>query len=148
MLEDFWLTEAPDWDEWLRTAPDDALALRFAPESPYYELESHTVPWSVYSPRSEYLVSTQPTLWRTDVLLSVLREPESPWEFEIRGTERFRKLFGGHGVYFQKREWYAHVLRHGHWTEDGMRLLERLPSTETPKLVRISTSSLHGGDHG
>lgn len=38
----------------------------------------------------DYCINTMMALWRKDFLLSILRD-ESPWEFEFRGTYRWRR---------------------------------------------------------
>ncbi len=48
-------------------------------------------PLSLLAPRSNYLVSLQAGIWRTEHLRSLLREPESPWQFERWGTLRARR---------------------------------------------------------
>ncbi len=41
--------------------------------------------------RSPFKVTTSPSLWRKENLISLLRSGESPWEFERKGSERSYK---------------------------------------------------------
>jgi hypothetical protein len=57
-------------------------------------------------PQSMYLTSTAPAFWRTSYLKRCLAEGWSPWEFEIKGTERVAgqpqnvMLYSGDPLYF------------------------------------------------
>ena len=42
---------------------------------------------------ANYRVSTQAAIWKKSVLIELLLESESPWEFEINGTKRSRGKF-------------------------------------------------------
>jgi hypothetical protein len=41
--------------------------------------------------RSPFKVTTSPSLWKKETLISILRSGESPWEFERKGSERSYK---------------------------------------------------------
>lgn len=41
---------------------------------------------------SAYIVSLQAAIWNRKFLLSILRDEESPWEFEIKGSERVQNV--------------------------------------------------------
>jgi len=49
---------------------------------------------SKYNKDAPYLSSCQISVWNVDVLLFILKRCNSPWDFEIRGTEIFRKITG------------------------------------------------------
>jgi hypothetical protein len=67
-------------------------------------------------PAAPYRVSTQGAFWRRDVLLSLLREEESIWEFEMLGTERSAAVAEGfYGVYRPVLTYGHHVVQRGQW---------------------------------
>lgn len=61
------------------------------------ELESRFQPitdrFGLVPPDSDGRTRCQLTLWRRDALLSILREGETAWEMESRGSERTREMF-------------------------------------------------------
>jgi len=49
---------------------------------------------SKYNNDAQYLSSCQISVWNVDTLLFILKRCKSPWDFEIKGTEIFRKIKG------------------------------------------------------
>ncbi len=49
---------------------------------------------SEYNQDAPYLSSCQISVWDSKTLLFILKRCKSPWDFEIRGTEIFRKIKG------------------------------------------------------
>lgn len=47
---------------------------------------------------ASYRINAQPTIWRSNYLIKILRKGESPWQFEVSGTFR---------SFFEKGELYA-----------------------------------------
>ena len=85
------------------------------------------------APRAPYRVSLQLSIWDRDVLVSLLREGESAWDFERKGDERslarnepFLSLWresdnspGGPVRYF------ITAVTRGVWEKGALELLER-----------------------
>lgn len=49
---------------------------------------------SQFNPDAPYLSSCQISVWDVNTLLFILKRCKSPWDFEIRGSEIFRKIKG------------------------------------------------------
>jgi hypothetical protein len=61
---------------------------------------------------SQYLTSIQPSIWRTDFLRHAMLDKYSPWDFELKGTQRIRKI--DHMILYEKREkGYFNFMRRG-----------------------------------
>ena len=43
---------------------------------------------------AKFSMSFQVGIWNSELMLSVLRRNESPWDSELRGTERVNELYG------------------------------------------------------
>jgi len=41
-------------------------------------------------PNSNYLISMQPSIWRKEFLLNVLKPEYSPWDFELKGSRQIK----------------------------------------------------------
>jgi hypothetical protein len=101
-LEDFWLMRPVDTGvvERIYAYCQDHDVLRFdltadrlyaAPNTEIFDygfLGHHDIIRS--DPASAYHVSTQAAVWNTELLRKILVPNESPWQFEILGTERAR----------------------------------------------------------
>jgi hypothetical protein len=67
-------------------------------------------------PGAPYRVSTQGAIWRREALLDLLREDESIWEFEMRGSERSAGMADGfYAVYRPVLTYGHHVVQRGQW---------------------------------
>jgi hypothetical protein len=67
-------------------------------------------------PGAPYCVSTQGAIWRREALLDLLREDESIWEFEMRGSERSAGMADGfYAVYRPVLTYGHHVVQRGQW---------------------------------
>lgn len=55
---------------------------------------NHLGKFKMLNPKSDYLISMQPSLWRVGFLKEVLEPQYSPWDFEITGTNKLRKQRG------------------------------------------------------
>jgi glycosyltransferase involved in cell wall biosynthesis len=62
-----------------------------------------------------FRVSLQASIWDRNALLSLLRDGESPWEFEINGTIRAQAQPRGFYCTFKKTFPYQHVVEKGEW---------------------------------
>lgn len=104
MLEDYWLMRHLNRgvmnlaEDYMRKHPDvirfDLTSDRmFAKEAKY--TESHGV-MDICEAKGDYSLSFQAAIYRRDLLLEVLRPGETPWQAELRGTQRLNNL--GHRV--------------------------------------------------
>jgi len=89
----------------------------------------------LYGPVSKfslYRVSLQPSFWQRQYLISLLRESESIWEFELRGSRRSR---AENRIFSLRKNFipYKEVISRGFLSRQGMRLLReaglKAPST-------------------
>ena len=64
-----------------------------------------------------YRVNLQPTIWRINSLLSIMRDGESPQEFEVNASKRSNKDEDGYYCLRRERpiEWKHHVVEKGKW---------------------------------
>ena len=69
-----------------------------------------------------YRASLQPSLWRVETFLNTLKDGESPWDFEIKGSRRARGKFlaadrVGYFPYLHGAEpgWDSEPVIRGHW---------------------------------
>jgi hypothetical protein len=64
---------------------------------------------------AQYRVSTQASLWKKEVLLKILQNGESPWEFEEKGTERAKTIPNFYCVWESPYPYYHHAIQRGKW---------------------------------
>lgn len=62
-----------------------------------------------------YRVSAQPAFWNRQKLIELLREEESAWEFEWKGTQRSQASEGGYYATYRPLLSYRHVVERGEW---------------------------------
>lgn len=99
MADDAWLTAPPDmptmldWAGIVLRGEADYIRLTIS----HSELGDKTYPGETYPgdprlfivpPRFQYRASLHPALWNAEVFLSLLRDGESTWGFEIQGSKR------------------------------------------------------------
>jgi hypothetical protein len=72
-----------------------------------------------------YRASTVMTLWRKEILRTLLRPEENAWEFEIRGSERSDQF---EGFYASNRRTFAVVntIGRGKWSRRALKRIRRL----------------------
>lgn len=75
--------------------------------------------------KATYRVSLPVTIWSVDTLMKVIKEGESAWEFEIKGTERSRGLSGFYCTRQEVFE-YLHGVERGIWMRPAAFELARL----------------------
>ncbi len=66
-------------------------------------------------PTAPYRVSAQAALWNRNGLIDVLRDDESPWEFEWKGTVRARNSPDGFYSMYEATLSYRQVVERGQW---------------------------------
>ena len=74
--------------------------------------------------KSMYLVCHQASFWKKDFFLNCLLPNETPWENEISGTERIRKIRPK--LYMIREHWYNEVCRKGEFTDIGEKMVKEV----------------------
>ena len=93
----------------------DADMLRLKPDPPPdYQVEGFPLIGRI-GINAFFRISMQAALWRRDFLLKLLQEKESTWEFEVRATERSRKMENNLYCTWQPILHYSHVIEKGKW---------------------------------
>lgn len=94
MLDDFFVTEPVNTQfisqcfDWMNKNPNIAV-FSFHPVVDESNQPSKKYPGFEKRPKpSKYLLNCQAAIWRRDRLIKVLRDNESPWDFEIYGSIR------------------------------------------------------------
>ena len=70
--------------------------------SPFYDLHLHSPPYYRFDNKSSYQTSLMPAIWRTEWLKSIIKENDSPWDFETLGTHRIKNQ--DNRVYINRRK--------------------------------------------
>lgn len=70
-----------------------------------------------------YRVSIFSTIWKRDVLLSLLKKGETPWEFELNGSIRSVEYDGFYCTRFNVFD-YIHGVEKGIWKRDAVAWLQ------------------------
>ena len=71
---------------------------------------------------SKYLISYLPSIWKKSFLLECLKVDESPWDSEIKGSQRIENK--SYDIYScLKLNWYKNACRQGKLTPEGEKLL-------------------------
>ena len=68
-----------------------------------------------------YRVSTQAAIWSRGTLLRLLRDDESIWEFERKGTERSKHELGAFYATYEAALPYGQVVERGKWFRSAAR---------------------------
>jgi hypothetical protein len=74
---------------------------------------------------SEYTLSLQPSIWKVDFLKKCLIKGESPWDFEIKGSDRINKMIQ-HKIYMELIPYGYHreAMSRGEFTPEYYKILE------------------------
>lgn len=109
----------PDVDHFVRHVmpENDIWRLQISPVNQFYQLTGQLMDGNGngnlllhFHPKSKYLVSHQPSIWKKSFLLECLKPGETPWVNEYEGTKRLQKredLTGKIAIY--PYDWYDHV---------------------------------------
>jgi glycosyltransferase involved in cell wall biosynthesis len=73
-----------------------------------------------------FRVSLQASIWNREDLLGLLKDGESAWEFELKGTLRSQEQARGFYCTFQPAFPYRHVVEQGEWFWSAARHYRRL----------------------
>jgi hypothetical protein len=125
LLDDFFLDGAVDTNLLVRHLVAlnsfGGTVLRIYPRpGPEERLAGHKEIGSLH-PRAPYRVSAQPAFWNRQKLISLLRDDESAWEFESKGTERSQVHANGFYGTYKPLLSYCHVVERGEWFRSAAR---------------------------
>ncbi len=119
MLEDFFLQQPVDNNriqECVKSIADlNGNMLRLIPNPGPDKSISESSLIGKITPNSPYRVSTQAAIWKKSALMTILKDGESAWEFEINGTERSFSDKDGYYSVWQPVITYRHVVERGKW---------------------------------
>lgn len=96
-LEDFFLLDKVKEKQleqclhWMEEDPRIAVCHFYSSSSELMKYDEKYGDFRIAGTDVDYRVSTQFALWRKDKLMSYIDETESPWSFEINGSERSRQ---------------------------------------------------------
>lgn len=92
MQEDHWPTQKPPDLVVLmqKMTENDLFRLQISPVVHFYTLKNHENTL-FFEPKSKYLVSHQPSIWKKSFLLDCLKPGETPWVNEYEGTKRLQQ---------------------------------------------------------
>jgi len=106
-------------------------------------------------PESQYRTSLQMAIWRKSVLMELLRDNETPWQFEVNGSERSKKYQDRFLSVTKRRfgvDYVFTAIVNGYWSEkayeysriEGIRIcFESLPRKNV--LTRMNDSIITFG---
>ena len=124
LLEDLFIFSKVDTDKFLRLsewiAEHRPACIRLQPEQGMVPTEFPGI--SHLPPGLPYRSSTVLSVWRKDVLLDLLRDDESIWQFEVMGSVRTDK-YPDFYVTDQPYLKYLHGVIRGKWIPDAQRKL-------------------------
>ena len=131
LLEDFFLcgqVSTPKVLEQLATLRElEGSVLRLHPNpSPTIKLGQGLAEIGEQHRLAPFRVSLQPSIWDRSALLALLRDGESAWEFELKGTLRSQAQPRGFYCTFRPALPYRHVVEKGKWFWTAARHFRRL----------------------
>lgn len=147
-LEDFFLTKrvktrgVVDFAEWCIDADADYLRLRPFPGPD----ERFNEKIGRISAKVLYRVCLQTAIWKRSVLLDLLKPGETPWDFEIHGSERSAKYH--HFYSITNKAWkaaegpivYIQGIEKGVWNRPAVKLLTGANCPVDTKIRRVMSS--------
>jgi hypothetical protein len=77
-------------------------------------------------PKAPYRVSTQSSFWRRETLMSLLRDGESIWQFELQGSRRSDSIDKFYSVWKTIMPYGYHVVERGRWFRNEARYFDRM----------------------
>lgn len=138
MQEDYWIDRVVDTaliDSYVDHFRHDRLDyLRLVPVPPGDEHCGFDNRIRLLKPEAPYRTSLQAALWRKKVLLEVLRDDESPWNFEHVGNDRSRRYGSRFGCVAGKNlrtaapgnlSYVCTAINKGRWSNEAVRYAKR-----------------------
>jgi len=130
LLEDIFivkkLDEFEDIYQMFKTLNADALRIRYVESNlaTYYDtkFQINGIRIRKLKSHSKYLIAHSPNIWKKSFLLECLKEDESPWDNEIKGSTRLEGK--GYNIYsYLSPDWYVNTCVQGKITSEGRELL-------------------------
>jgi hypothetical protein len=127
--EDIWITKSiPGVVNYCNDLMDyeDLLRVEIGQNSGYYQtIHDPVTQLRYFNIHSDYLLNHQPAIWDREYYLSCMQPGETPWENELRGTERLR---GGerltHKLALFETHWFTHVCQKGKMKPEGIKMMQ------------------------
>lgn len=89
--------------------------LGLCPISHHYTMGEGNGKYIQVSDKSKYLLSLQPSIWEKHFFYKAIKEDYSPWDFEMKGTEKIRGT--GAKIYIRPLQWYIEVVTGGKYNK-------------------------------
>ncbi len=132
LLEDFFLNRKVDnkkvieiYESMLEAS--DVKCVRLIPVPP--PLLEDGLFTSEFGQEDQYRISTQPAIWEKNYLMSVLKKGDTPWQFELEGSERSKnmegKILGVNKASARIMGHYNGIIR-GKMTRESMKFLKEM----------------------
>ena len=135
--EDYWMTERVN-----TSAISDYVSIMDQQGLHYLRLLSFPMPdrdfpgddrLGIIATEAPYRTSLQIALWRKDVLKELIDPSETPWDFEIKGTERSRRYGGtflsvrpsGDDPYYHGIRYVCTAVNRGRWSRQARLYAEK-----------------------
>jgi hypothetical protein len=115
MQEDHWLKQKPpELTELMQIVTEnDLFRLQISEINHFYTLKK-AENLHFFEPKSKYLVSHQPSIWKKSFLLQQIKFNEDPWINEYEGTKRLNNDPTIHQkIAIYSHSWYNHMCRKG-----------------------------------
>ncbi len=138
LQEDYWIdriVDTPLIDSYVDHFRHDRLDyLRLVPVPPGDKHCGFDGRIRLLKPEARYRTSLQAALWRKTVLLGLLRDDESPWNFELVGNDRSRTYGVRFGCVFGRNlqttapgnlSYVCTAINKGRWSTDAVRYATR-----------------------
>ena len=124
VLEDFFFRAPVETSALLRAIEEwrslEGVALRLHPQPGPDKDWKKRREFGICSAGAPYRVSLQATLWNRIALISLLRDGETAWQFEVLGTERAMATKGEYYCSYKSLIPYkTHVVEKGEWYRDA-----------------------------
>lgn len=99
---------------------ENIIRVGIQPNSKYYTTIKHDENFLKLSKNSQYSISMQSSIWDREKLLSFLNDSpnETPWQFEINGSQRLNKTEYDVFFYELKEDWYREAMKKGEMTSE------------------------------
>lgn len=99
---------------------ENIIRVGIQPNSKYYTTKNHSNNFLKLSKNSQYTISMQSSIWDREKMLLFLNDSpnESPWQFEINGSQRLNKTKYDVFFYELKEDWYKEAMKKGKTTSE------------------------------
>jgi hypothetical protein len=125
ILEDYYLSQklTKEYFDWMIKFMDreraKKLIITSVPDWAGYKYSVNIDTIKKMHPESNWLASIQPAIWDVKHLINTISPEDSPWDFEIKGSERLRNLENDHYVIKVDEPIYFNFVRKGGVLSEG-----------------------------